>query len=158
MTLLLLIKQVRHYVIVCQIHKYILTCINMVITCQTVEFGRATTVLGITMLCKLLTGKTGCWQCFSKHRDSLLCHNQKWRSWIGYLMLWVSAALVRLTALSNVYLFLSMRQIFCHINFQPQVNKTALKIIRYKNLSQSQSRLYNHQNTFASPASIPSTK
>jgi hypothetical protein len=35
-------------------------CLHMVITCQKLEFGRATTVLGITMLCKILTGKTGC--------------------------------------------------------------------------------------------------
>ena len=31
----------------------------MVMTCQTVEFGRATTVLGTTVLCKLLIGKLG---------------------------------------------------------------------------------------------------
>ena len=54
------LNSLRHYVIVCQIYKHILTCKNTVITCQTVEFGRATTVLGITMLCKLLIGKTGC--------------------------------------------------------------------------------------------------
>jgi len=49
----------------------------MVMTCQTVEFGRATTVLGITMLCKFLIGETGCWQGSIKHRDSVLCHNNK---------------------------------------------------------------------------------
>jgi hypothetical protein len=32
---------------------------SMVITCQTLEFGRATTVLGIIMLGQILTGKTG---------------------------------------------------------------------------------------------------
>jgi hypothetical protein len=31
----------------------------MVITCQTVEFGRATTVLGITMMCNFLQEKQG---------------------------------------------------------------------------------------------------
>jgi len=36
----------------------------MVITPQTMEFGRATTVLGITILGKLLRGKTWCSQCF----------------------------------------------------------------------------------------------
>jgi len=125
-----LLNSFRHDVLVCQINKYIVTCINMVFTCQTVEFGRATTVLGITILCKHLTGKTECWQCFIKHRDSLLSHNQKWGAWISYLMLEASAALVRLPALIDVYLFLSMWQIFCHINFQPYANKIALKIIR----------------------------
>ena len=111
-------------VLVCLIYKYIVTCINIVITCQTVEFGRATTVLGITTLCKLLIGQTGCWQCFIKHRHSIFSHNQKWGAWTGYLMLWVSAALVWLPALSNVYLFLSRWQIFCHINFKNHVKKT----------------------------------
>jgi len=55
-----LLNNFRDDVLVCQIYKYIGTCINMVITCQIVEFGRATTVLGITMLCKLLTGELGC--------------------------------------------------------------------------------------------------
>jgi len=36
------------------IYWYIVTCTVMVITCQTPEFGRATTVLGITMLGKFL--------------------------------------------------------------------------------------------------------
>jgi len=43
------------------------------------------------------------------------------------------------------------------INFQTYVIKTTLKIIRYKNPSQSHSRLHNHRNTFASPAYIPSS-
>jgi len=42
------------------INSYTVTCIIMVISSQTLEFGRATAVQGITMLGKLLTGKTGC--------------------------------------------------------------------------------------------------
>jgi len=45
-------------------------------------------------------------------------------------MLYASVALVRLTALIDVYLSLSMQQIFCYINFQPYLDKTALKTIR----------------------------
>jgi len=42
-------------------------------------------------------------------------------------MLQASAALVWLAALSDVYLFLSIRQIFCHINFQSLINTTTIK-------------------------------
>jgi hypothetical protein len=41
-------------------YRYMVICIIVVISCQTVLFGKATTVLGITMLSKLVTGKTGC--------------------------------------------------------------------------------------------------
>ena len=43
----------------CQIYTYVVTYISMVITCQTLEFGRATTVLGITMLRTFLWEKQG---------------------------------------------------------------------------------------------------
>ena len=50
-------KTVEDMMFLCvNIYWYTVTCIIMVITCQTPEFGRATTVLGITMLGKLLTG------------------------------------------------------------------------------------------------------
>jgi len=65
------------------INSYTVTCIIMVITSQTLEFGRATTVLGITMLGKLLTGKTVCWYCFIKQIDSLLNLNSKWKASIA---------------------------------------------------------------------------
>ena len=42
------------------INSYTVTCIIMVISSQTLEFGTANTELGITVLGKLLTGKTGC--------------------------------------------------------------------------------------------------
>jgi len=55
----------------------------MVISSQTLEFGRATTVQVITMLGKLLTGKAWCWYCFIKQRNSLLNLNWKWKASIG---------------------------------------------------------------------------
>jgi len=42
------------------IKSYTVTCIIMVISSQTLDFGTATTVQSITMLRKLLTGKTLC--------------------------------------------------------------------------------------------------
>jgi hypothetical protein len=73
-----LLNSSRYDIPVCQLYKYIVTCISMVITCQALEFGTAITVLGYNHDVQLLTGRTVCWWWFIKHRDSRPGHNRKW--------------------------------------------------------------------------------
>jgi hypothetical protein len=52
-----LLNSVRYDIPVCKIYTYVVTCISMVITSQTLEFGWANTVLGETLLYNFLQEK-----------------------------------------------------------------------------------------------------